>query len=144
MMRSMLLWVLALACASTMRGAEEGAWKVGLASRKVTPQTPVFLAGYASRNKPFETVVSDLYVKALVLEDAMGTKAALVTSDVIGFRAQFAEPICEQIEGKTGIPRTHVILNASHTHTGPTLTLDENERENMSAEDLAPHGGLHA
>jgi hypothetical protein len=30
-------------------------WKAGLAQVDITPERPVFLAGYASRNKPFAT-----------------------------------------------------------------------------------------
>src|SRR5262249_31017463 len=33
--------------------AAEPDWKVGLARVKITPERPVFMAGYASRNKPF-------------------------------------------------------------------------------------------
>src|SRR5262245_12690452 len=52
--------------------AAEPEWKIGLAQVKVTPERPVFLAGYASRNKPFEKVEADLYAKALALEDRDG------------------------------------------------------------------------
>src|SRR6516164_5131744 len=74
--------------------AAEPEWKVGLAQVKITPERPVFLAGYASRNKPFEKVEADLYAKALALEDGRGRRAVLVTSDLIGFPAAVAEPIC--------------------------------------------------
>src|SRR5262249_40288071 len=46
---------------STGASAAERDWKVGLAQVKITPDKPVFLAGYASRNKPFERLESDLY-----------------------------------------------------------------------------------
>src|SRR5262245_9039460 len=44
-------------------------WKVGLGQVKITPERPVPMAGYASRDKLSEKVVADLYVKAMVLED---------------------------------------------------------------------------
>src|SRR5437016_4001918 len=115
--------------------AQEAEWKIGLASAKITPPQPVFMAGYASRNKPYESVHDDLYAKALVLEDKIGTRAALVTTDLIGFTAEVADPIRKRIEEKTGIPATSIIINSSHTHTGPTLTLDPAPRENRSAAD---------
>src|SRR6516164_11261775 len=68
-------------------------WKVGLAEVKITPERPVFLAGYASRNKPFEKVAADLYAKALALEDRDGHVAVLVTTDLIGLPAEIAEPV---------------------------------------------------
>ena len=61
-----------LLAAGRVMAADEPEWKVGLAQAKITPERPLFLAGYASRNKPFEKVETDLYVKALVLEDRQG------------------------------------------------------------------------
>ena len=103
--------------------AAEPDWKIGLAQVKITPERPVFLAGYASRNKPFTKVEADLYAKALALEDREGHRAVLVTSDLIGFPAAVAEPICDRLREKAGLRREQILLNSSHTHTGPTLSL---------------------
>src|SRR5712692_4940694 len=67
--------------------AADPEWRVGLAQVKITPERPIFLAGYASRNKPFTKVETDLYAKALALEDRDGHRVVLVTSDLIGFQA---------------------------------------------------------
>src|SRR5438445_3469730 len=75
-------------------------WKVGFAEIKITPEQPLLMSGYAGRTKPFEKVAGDLYVKAMVLEDRDGRRAALVTSDLLGFPAAVAEPICEAIDKK--------------------------------------------
>jgi hypothetical protein len=115
--------------------AEEPEWKVGLAAVKITPEQPVLMAGYASRNHPFEKVESDLYAKALVLEDRQGHRAVLVTSDLIGFSAAVAEPIYARIEQKTGLKRDQILLNSAHVHTGPALTLTRSDREGGSAND---------
>jgi hypothetical protein len=123
-----------LAWFGAARGAE-AEWKVGLAQVKITPERPVFLAGYASRNKPFDRVESDLYVKALVLEDRTGRRAALVTSDLIGFHAAVAEPICQRIQEKTGLKREQILLNSAHIHTGPVLSLDPKPHGHLSAGD---------
>ena len=113
--------------------AQDAPWKVGLASVKITPEHPLFMAGYASRNKPFESVHDDLYAKALVLDDGQGTRAALITTDLIGFRGADAQPLREAIRVKTGINPTAIIINSSHTHTGPALTRS----------DLSPEGREH-
>src|SRR3954468_21080361 len=84
---SVVAGLLAVLTAVPEAGAAEPGWKVGLARVKITPERPVFLAGYASRNKPFEKVEADLYAKALALEDRRGRRAVLVTSDLIGFPA---------------------------------------------------------
>ncbi|HEV3262072.1 MAG TPA: neutral/alkaline non-lysosomal ceramidase N-terminal domain-containing protein [Gemmataceae bacterium] len=116
-------------------GAGEPEWKVGLARVKITPERPVFLEGYAERNKPFDKVATDLYAKALVLEDRKGRRAVVVTSDLIGFPAAIAEPICARISKKTGLKREQILLTVSHCHTGPRLSLDVKARDGMSAAD---------
>ena len=77
--------------------AQEADWKVGLARVKITPPQPVFMAGYASRNKPYEGIHDDLFAKVLVLEDKGGRAGVLVTSDLIGFPAEIATPLRERI-----------------------------------------------
>lgn len=104
--------------------AADTPWKVGLAQVKITPQQPVVMSGYASRTKPFDKVQSDLYAKALVLDDGAGHRGVIVTSDLIGFSAAVAEPICERIAQTTGLKREQIVLNSSHTHSGPTLSLN--------------------
>src|SRR5688500_9091805 len=93
--------LLSTASASAAQGDE--AWKVGIASVKITPDEPLQMAGYASRKKPFEKVNDDLYAKALALEDAHGQRALIITTDLIGFKASLAEPICREIGAKTGL-----------------------------------------
>ncbi|MGE0759234.1 MAG: neutral/alkaline non-lysosomal ceramidase N-terminal domain-containing protein [Pirellulaceae bacterium] len=114
---------------------QDSPWKVGLAHVKITPTEPVFLAGYSSRNKPFTGVESDLYAKALALEDSQGFRAVLITSDLIGFRGSIAEPICERIMAQTGLKRSQILINSSHTHTGPTLSLEASPRDLFTAAD---------
>jgi hypothetical protein len=116
--------------------AAEPEWKVGLAQVKITPERPVFLAGYASRNKPFERVESELYAKALALEDQQGHRVVLVTSDLIGFSAAVSEPICERLREKIGLKREQILINSSHTHTGPIVTLKASDGDGPSAGDL--------
>jgi hypothetical protein len=109
--------------------AAEPGWKVGLAQVKITPERPVLMSGYAGRNKPFEKVVADLYVKALVLEDAKGQRGVIVTSDLLGFSAAVAEPICARIEKKLGLKRSQMLLTSSHNHAGPLLSLTPPAKE---------------
>jgi hypothetical protein len=108
---------------SSKAAAAEPEWKVGLAQVKITPERPVPMSGYASRTKPFEKVAQDLYVKVLVLEDRDGQRGVVVTSDLLGFPAAVAEPICERLQKKIGLKREQILLNSAHTHAGPTLSL---------------------
>jgi len=95
--------------------------KVGLARAKITPEGPIRMAGYGSRNKPSEGVLADLFAKAMAIEDAEGERAVLLTSDVIGYNARVADLVCGKIIEKTSLQRRQILLNPSHTHTGPII-----------------------
>lgn len=110
-------------------------WKAGLAEVKITPEEPVHMAGYASRNKPYEKVTADLYAKALALEDGKGNRAVLVTSDLIGLRGTIADAVCERIAERTGLKRAQVLINSSHTHTGPVPSLAPSS-QGMTPQDV--------
>ncbi len=112
-----LLWACPIARAA------DPEWKAGLAEVRITPEQPVLMAGYANRTTPFKKVAADLYAKALVLEDRTGRRAAIVTSDLIGFSADVAEPICARIMAKTGLKRAEILLSAAHNHAGPQLNM---------------------
>src|SRR5262245_46594114 len=127
--------VVVLVLGNSLAGAQEAEWKIGLARAKITPPQPVFMAGYAARNKPYERIHDDLFAKALVLEDKGGTRGVLITSDLIGFPAEIATPLRQRIAEKAGVPATAVIINSSHTHTGPTLNIDPTPREGRATAD---------
>jgi len=96
-------------------------WKVGIARGIITPEEPIWLAGYASRNHPSEGTLVDLWVKVLAIEDAKGKKAVLITSDLLGFPKKMSDRIRNQIAIKYGLTRSQIILSYSHTHSGPVL-----------------------
>ena len=52
----------------------------------------------AARNKPAATKHDDLWAKALVIEDAAGHRAVLVTLDLVGIPRELSLSVCKQIE----------------------------------------------
>ncbi|MDR3199166.1 MAG: neutral/alkaline non-lysosomal ceramidase N-terminal domain-containing protein [Planctomycetaceae bacterium] len=96
-------------------------WKAGVAKVKITPEENMWLAGYAARTRASEGVLLDLWAKALVLEDAEGNRGVLVTADLLGFPKQLSDSIRKQLHEKLGWNKAQIILNASHTHSGPVL-----------------------
>lgn len=79
------------------------------------------MAGYASREAAFESIADPLFAKALALQDSDGTRALLITADLLGFTRERSEAICARLREATGILREQIILNASHTHAGPLV-----------------------
>jgi len=101
--------------------AARQAWKAGAARVAITPQKSLWMAGYASRKKPSEGVVQDIYAKALALEDQSGKRAVLVTSDLLGFPATVSHHIAERVEKQYHLTRDRLLLSSSHTHSGPVI-----------------------
>lgn len=101
--------------------SEDAVWKAGVASTVITPEEPMWMGGYAARDRPAEGKLQDLWAKALALEDASGKQAVLVTMDLIGIPKNLSERIRDHLETRFGLSRAQVILNSSHTHSGPVL-----------------------
>jgi len=106
----------ALAAASAPAGL-----KVGVGRAVITPQGPVWMSGYASRNHPSDGVIHDLWAKALAIEDSGGGRAVLVTTDLIGLPHEVAEEVAGRLKAKHGLVRSQIVLNSAHTHSGPVV-----------------------
>ncbi|MHB9031010.1 MAG: neutral/alkaline non-lysosomal ceramidase N-terminal domain-containing protein [Candidatus Latescibacterota bacterium] len=96
-------------------------WQAGVASSLITPKEPLWLAGYGGKKQPSQGTISDLYTKALVLRDPQGNRAVIVTTDIIGFFYEFTDAVTKEASKRYGIPRESILLNASHTHSGPEI-----------------------
>jgi len=101
--------------------AAEAGWKVGLARTTVTPDQFMWMAGYASRDRPADGKLTELWAKALVLQDAAGQRAVLVTLDVIGVSRDLSSAVAGTLKQRYGLERSQLALCASHTHSGPVL-----------------------
>ncbi|MEK7405246.1 MAG: neutral/alkaline non-lysosomal ceramidase N-terminal domain-containing protein [Acidobacteriota bacterium] len=95
------------------------AWKAGVAKAVITPAGPIWMAGYSARKKPSEGVRQDLYVKALALQDETGQTVVLVTLDLVGIKRELSAAIAERCRQQFGLSRDRLLLNVSHTHSGP-------------------------
>jgi len=102
-------------------GENTEGWKAGAAKVSITPEKPMWMAGYGFRDHPSEGTRQDLWAKALALETANSERAVLVTSDLAGIPKGVADVIFDRLEKEYGLSRSQVILNCSHTHSGPVL-----------------------
>ncbi len=119
-MRTTLLLLLLVGLGSTPCAAvEPPAWKAGVASVVITPKTNMWMAGYASRTNTSQGKFHDLHAKALVLEDAHGTRMVMVTLDLIGVPQALRHALERRAREQWKLAPEHLLLNASHTHSGP-------------------------
>lgn len=99
-----------------------GKWEAGVAEVIITPEGPLWMAGYAFRSHPSEGKITGLHAKALALEDGGGKRVVLVTMDLVGIPKQLSDKVRDELTSRYDLSRAQVILNTSHTHTGPVLT----------------------
>jgi hypothetical protein len=96
-------------------------FKAGLGRVVITPQEPVRMSGYASRVKPSEGAVHDLWAKALAVEDRRGGRVVFVSADVLIMPRAMAEAVAAQALAKHGLKRDRLVLSVTHTHSAPEV-----------------------
>ncbi|MBM3834278.1 MAG: hypothetical protein FJ403_13625 [Verrucomicrobia bacterium] len=111
--------VLLVFCAAPLAAAAPDALKAGASAVKITPPVGINMAGYYF-DRAAEGTHDDLYSKALVIENG-DVRAAFVTLDLISTTRAMVEAARTEIERATGIPASHVMISATHAHTGPVL-----------------------
>ncbi|NQT11635.1 MAG: hypothetical protein HQ582_02730, partial [Planctomycetes bacterium] len=120
--------------------AGEGAsdWRVGLAGVCITPEEPVWMHGYAgkSRQRPYEEVLDDIYAGAMAIQSGDGEPAVLVCADLCVLREPEETALGEVMTRKTGLERRQILLNWSHTHSGPIIGTSDVNRYHLPEEDL--------
>ncbi len=91
---------------------------LGTAAVKITPPDGTPIAG-PSVARGSQGVLDDVYAKAAVLNDGK-TKIAWVVCDLSGVPVGIVFEARRIIAQETGIPADHVMISATHTHTGPS------------------------
>ena len=117
--RFALMLTFCCATAGSLPAAEM--WRAGAAKEKITPEKYFWMAGYGSRTMPANAKSTELWAKALVIEDAQGQRAALITLDLVGIDRELSRAICEQLEQKYQLSRPQIAICTSHTHSGPVV-----------------------
>jgi len=113
--------------------------RAGAARVDITPEGPIWMSGYASRNHPSIGVRQHLFARALAVDDGVGARFAIVSTDLVGLPPGVAEQVATRVQQQFGIARTRLLLNSSHTHTGPVVwpgltamfTLPEGEEQRL-------------
>jgi hypothetical protein len=113
--------------------------RAGAARVDITPEGPIWMSGYASRNHPSSGVRQHLFARALAVDDGAGARIVIVSTDLVGIPPGVAEQVAIRVQQQFGIARSRLLLNSSHTHTGPVIwpglaamfTLPEGEEQKL-------------
>src|SRR5690606_14306200 len=68
----------------TVVSPTQAGWKAGVGRVTITPDQPLWMSGYASRNHAATGRQTDLWAKALVLEDEQGRRGVIISLDLVG------------------------------------------------------------
>jgi len=94
------------------------ALKAAVCETNITPPIGIWLAGFAGRSSGCIGVHDELHARALVLDDGLSL-ACIMSMDLIALDFDLVEAIRDGIARKVGIPAERILLNCSHTHSGP-------------------------
>ena len=93
---------------------------VGYARRETSPEQPAPLAGYGDTSHRLHTdLIDPLYVTAVAITDREGTTALLLSTDMSITWTEHLDLAYTAIGEKLDIPRSHVFIASTHTHSAP-------------------------
>ncbi|MFO0943755.1 MAG: neutral/alkaline non-lysosomal ceramidase N-terminal domain-containing protein, partial [Pirellulales bacterium] len=106
-------------------------WQAGLAKLDITPDEPLRLSGYAARQEPSDGVADRLALRVLVLRNSASRDhdqtaepakpLVLVSMDAIAVPASFTVELAKWLQDNYQIPRAHLVVCCTHSHTTPHL-----------------------
>jgi len=92
--------------------------KAGAARVSITPRTPIRLGG---RNASSNGVASEIYARALALEDGSGSRAVIVTADLLGLPRNLTERAAVEIMKAQGLERGQILFTVTGTRDAPMV-----------------------
>ncbi len=107
---------IAITCALAVLGVPAwAALSVGTGMRVITPDPLLPVSGGMGPTSPVREKRGDLTVRAVVL-DRGGTRAAVVSADLLGFPSVLCDRAREKIPR---IPPRNILIGSTHTHSAP-------------------------
>ena len=94
--------------------------QAGIARSTINPPDGMTMVGYAGREGVAHGKDVDLTATLLVLENE-GKRVGIVAFDLAFLHGEFLRRIRQEISDALHTPVSHVLVNFSHTHCGPTI-----------------------
>jgi hypothetical protein len=123
--------VLILVLTSAGAAAPDAPLQVGAATVELEADDDMVIGGgiFPGKVKGQE---GKLRAVAVVLEKPGSARLAIVACDVLMLTRDLLDPVVEEIEKECGIPASHVLINATHTHHAPsTVTVHGYARDEI-------------
>jgi hypothetical protein len=94
--------------------------QIGLASADITPAELLPMGGYIARTDPATATHDPLYAKAVLFRSG-NAAALLLVVDVLYVSHEWAGKLKTDIAREIGLPPKHILMAATHTHSGPAV-----------------------
>jgi len=125
-MRCAIAWLVTIAsCGVWARGgavdAETPVALAGFGEIDITPPVGIELGGRGCGSEASVGVLDSLFADVTVLKDVKANRLVMVSLDLVGMPVWWSKQLRSDIAGKLGVPLDHVIVNCSHTHSGPMM-----------------------
>jgi neutral ceramidase len=102
---------------------QQGILRAGIAKIDITPDTPVMLYGYSSRNSLSEGIHDRLYARAVVFENG-GNRFILISTDIGSYNDSIYNEIKKSFREKFKIRDSELFIAAIHSHSAPGTSLN--------------------
>jgi len=96
--------------------------KAGFFKMSINPQNSVELWGFGSRKGKSQGILSDIFVKTLILENEHNNGCfILISLDTGGINAELSNDIKGIGSKNFKVPSAHICISTTHTHSAPAL-----------------------
>lgn len=131
-MRTMLVTLLLLTSMTCCVNAAD-TLRAGAATSNITPPLGLeIIGGFVPY--PSKHIHDELHARCLVLDDGQ-TKLAIVVCDLLGIHRRVSEEARRLIAEKAGIPREHVLISGTHTHSASSVLGKERYKLEQELDD---------
>ncbi|MBI5774483.1 MAG: neutral/alkaline non-lysosomal ceramidase N-terminal domain-containing protein [Verrucomicrobia bacterium] len=113
-------FIVSLALAWTLHAADAPRQlRAGAAASNITPPLGAGIVGSGTSDPPSVHIHDELWARCLVLDNGV-TRLAIVVCDNLHATRPVYDLAKEFIAKETGLPADHVLISATHTHSGPS------------------------
>ncbi len=94
------------------------------------------MGGFGARAHPSEGVRQPLSARALAIQDETGKTAVILTLDLVTLDREMVERIAADLNKRYGVERERLVVNVSHTHSGPVAGIQLMPMYTLTPEQL--------
>ncbi|MFO0942591.1 MAG: neutral/alkaline non-lysosomal ceramidase N-terminal domain-containing protein [Pirellulales bacterium] len=99
---------------------QDSSFQFGMAQADITPNYPILLNGFLSRQQEAPGTRQKIWAKAISLRASNGKPIVLLTVDTLGIPAEIRSKVAAAIE-PLGVDNSALAITATHTHSAPII-----------------------